>query len=204
MSKRRCEAVQADGAPCRAWAVRGSEPARCGVHGGTSAQIGAPPGNRNALKHGFYAGRTGEVSPSEVSPSEVSLSEVLPEDGPPGEVSPSEVSPGEVSPGEWSIETVILDLCIKQAGLSRYIEVHSEDLSAEELARFLQIHGQNASRLGRLLRDRRALCGEGEGMSAAIARALEELHREVRMNKLQTPNSKLQAPMTHGPMTNDQ
>ncbi|MGD9031003.1 MAG: hypothetical protein PVG25_14450, partial [Anaerolineae bacterium] len=182
MSKRRCEAVQADGAPCRAWAVRGSEPARCGVHGGTSAQIGAPPGNRNALKHGFYAGRTGEVSPSEVS-----LSEVLPEDG-----RPNEVSPGEVSPGEWSIETVILDLCIKQAGLSRYIEVHSEDLSAEELARFLQIHGQNASRLGRLLRDRRALCGEGEGMSAAIARALEELHREVRMNKLQTPNSKLQ------------
>jgi hypothetical protein len=182
--------------------VQGSEPARCAAHGGTSARIGAPPGNQHALKHGFYVGRAGEEAPGEVSPGDIPL---------------DRVSPGEVSPGEWSIETVILDLCIKQAGLSRYIEVHSEDLSADELARFLQIHGQNASRLGRLLRDRRALCGEAEGMSAAIARALEELHRELREGrrrpktkdqtpnpKDQTPTARLQGPRAKAQMTNEQ
>ena len=50
-----CTATRADGFPCRAWAVRGSDPPRCAPHGGGSAPVGAPPGNQNALKHGFYA-----------------------------------------------------------------------------------------------------------------------------------------------------
>jgi hypothetical protein len=149
VSGRRCTAVRADGTPCRAWAVRGSDEPLCAAHGGTSARIGAPPGNRNALKHGFYVRRECEERLQDVSPD------------------------------EWSIETVILDLCIKQAQLSRYIEVNSGDLSADELARFLQIHGQNASRLGRLLRDRRALCGDTDPLSNAIAQALEELSEEL-------------------------
>lgn len=149
MSGRRCDAVQADGSPCRAWAVRGSDVPRCAAHGGTSARIGAPPGNQNAVKHGYYIPRECEERLEGTSPD------------------------------EWSIETIILDLCIKQARLSRYIEVQSGDLSADELARFLQIHGQNASRLGRLLRDRRALSGEADGISGVIARALEELHSEL-------------------------
>jgi hypothetical protein len=151
MTSRRCTATRADGSPCRAWAVQGSDPPRCATHGGTSARIGPPPGNQNALKHGFYARGAREEGLEQVSPS------------------------------EWSIETVILDLCIKQARLSQYIEARSEELSAEQLARFLQIHGQNASRLGRLLRDRRALSGEAaDGISGAIAQALDELHSELR------------------------
>jgi hypothetical protein len=156
--------------------VQGSDVPRCAAHGGTSAQIGAPPGNQNALKHGFYVRRECEERLQDISPD-------------------------EVSPSEWSIETIILDLCIKQAQLSRHIEVHSGDLSADELARFLQIHGQNASRLGRLLRDRRALCGEADGISGAIARALEELHRELGESR-QRPRAKAQ--MTNEQMTNGQ
>jgi hypothetical protein len=50
----------------------------------------------------------------------------------------------------------------------------------EELAHLLKIHGQNASRLGRLLRDRRALSGDAaDGISGAIAQALEELSTEL-------------------------
>jgi hypothetical protein len=46
----------------------------------------------------------------------------------------------------------------------------------EEPAHLLEIHGQNASRLGRLLRDRRALSGDAaDGISGAIAQALEQL-----------------------------
>jgi hypothetical protein len=135
--------------------VRGSDPPRCAAHGGTRARIGAPPGNQNALKHGFYARGACEERLGETDPD-------------------------EVPPDEWTIETVILDLCIKQARLSRYIEVHMEDLRADKLARFLRLHGQNASRLGRLLRDRRALgYGTDDGISGAIAQALDELHSEL-------------------------
>ena len=46
----RCGAQTRGGSPCRAPAVRGA--ARCRMHGGTGS--GAPGGNQNALKDGFY------------------------------------------------------------------------------------------------------------------------------------------------------
>jgi hypothetical protein len=46
-----CAAWTRRGAPCRSPAVSGK--ARCRMHGGTDG-IGAPPGNRNAWKHGRY------------------------------------------------------------------------------------------------------------------------------------------------------
>ena len=49
---RRCAAAKADGSRCRAWAVKGSNPPRCAAHSGL---VGAPAGNKNALKHGGYA-----------------------------------------------------------------------------------------------------------------------------------------------------
>ena len=55
---RRCEAVRADGKRCKAWAVRGSEPARCSSHSGLT---GAPKDNRNAYKHGGYARPVDEI-----------------------------------------------------------------------------------------------------------------------------------------------
>jgi hypothetical protein len=51
-SSRRCSATCANGKPCRAWALRGSEPALCAAHSG---KVGAPPGNKNAQTHGFYS-----------------------------------------------------------------------------------------------------------------------------------------------------
>jgi len=50
-----CTATTRSRAPCRAWAVRGSDPPRCAAHGGGARLVGAPSGNQNALKHGFYA-----------------------------------------------------------------------------------------------------------------------------------------------------
>lgn len=51
---RRCSAVNSDGSACRAWAIRGSRPALCSIHAGRSNGPGAPLGNKNALKHGYY------------------------------------------------------------------------------------------------------------------------------------------------------
>jgi hypothetical protein len=149
VTTRRCTATCADGSPCKAWAVHGTSPPRCAAHGGTLARIGAPPGNRNALKHGYYA-RTAPGGPLQSLP-----------------------------PEDWTIETIILDLCTKQTRLSHYIDEHSADMSPDELARFLRLHGMNASRLGRLLRDKHALLGHADdAMNEIIRQTLNELNKE--------------------------
>jgi hypothetical protein len=140
MSGRRCGATSANGSPCRAWAVRGSSPPRCSAHREHPAW-GAPPGNRHALKHGYYA-------------------DELPE--------------------ECTIGAIIANLYQRQIQLDHYIDHVLPTASIEEISHLLRIHGQNASRLGRLLRDRRALSGESsDGISGAIAQALDELGTEL-------------------------
>jgi hypothetical protein len=51
----RCTARTDQGLPCRNWAVRGSDPPRCGSHRGGRRPPGAPYGNRNAQIHGRCA-----------------------------------------------------------------------------------------------------------------------------------------------------
>jgi hypothetical protein len=51
----RCTALTNNGRPCRNWAVRDSDPPRCGSHGGGRRPPGAPYGNRNAQIHGRCA-----------------------------------------------------------------------------------------------------------------------------------------------------
>src|SRR5690348_4471816 len=48
---RMCGAKTRKGTPCRSLSVRGRR--RCRMHGGTNP--GAPKGNKNAQKHGFYS-----------------------------------------------------------------------------------------------------------------------------------------------------
>ncbi|MGY3239070.1 uncharacterized protein YjcR [Bradyrhizobium sp. USDA 4472] len=52
-ASRRCGAQTRDGQTCRAPALRGK--ARCRMHGGAWGS-GAPDGNGNAVKHGYYTG----------------------------------------------------------------------------------------------------------------------------------------------------
>ncbi len=58
------------------------------------------------------------------------------------------------------INGIIHDLVARQVQLSAIIDAHVDELTIPDLARLFAIHGQNASRLGRLLRDRRALAGD--------------------------------------------
>ena len=51
MQSRRCGAKTRAGNPCQSPAVKGKK--RCRMHGGTKGS-GAPRGNKNALKHGYY------------------------------------------------------------------------------------------------------------------------------------------------------
>lgn len=150
----RCTAIRADGSPCRAWSVRGSDPPRCAPHGGGQRPVGAPRGNQNARSHGFYAD-TGILS--------------------------SAAGDDDVDLGS-TIELVIADLSVKQALLSQYIDRLREDPNADsrDLCRLLSIHGANASRLGRLLRDQQVLRGDGHDLlQQAINTALDELSAEL-------------------------
>ena len=86
----------------------------------------------------------------------------------------------EATNGEL-IGAIVLDLLAKQDRLSRYIDACLGDQKTPlpDLARLLAIHSQNAARLGRLLRDRRALSDRAtDAMTAAIDQALDELSAE--------------------------
>jgi hypothetical protein len=76
---------------------------------------------------------------------------------------------------------VVADLADRQALLTAYLEKRlSAGAEVEEIARLFALHGQNASRLGRLLRDQRALSGDSaDGLLAAIGQALDELSTEL-------------------------
>ena len=77
-----------------------------------------------------------------------------------------------------TIDDVIADALDKQARLSAILD--DPTLDAHDLAKLLAIHGQNASRLGRLLRDKRALSGESaDGLLTALGTALDEIATEL-------------------------
>lgn len=82
-----------------------------------------------------------------------------------------------------SIEDIVQDAQARQAQLSAYIDqiiTNPQDHELEEILSMFKLHGQNASRLGRLLRDQRALSGQSAaGLEAAIAAALDELATEI-------------------------
>jgi plasmid maintenance system antidote protein VapI len=80
-----------------------------------------------------------------------------------------------------NIEDVVGDLIRRQSQLSGFIETHiaAGDVDLESMAKLLALLGQNASRIGRLLRDQRALTGEAaDGLLGALSTALDELGTE--------------------------
>ena len=70
----------------------------------------------------------------------------------------------------------------RQSQLSSYIEAQTVQGQVEiaEMAKLLGLLGQNASRIGRLLRDQRALSGSAaDGLLNAISAALDEISTEL-------------------------
>ncbi|MBN1247137.1 MAG: hypothetical protein JXC32_05725 [Anaerolineae bacterium] len=185
----RCGATRRDGTPCKAWAVRGSSPPLCVAHGGRASGAGSA----GCAADPADAGMAAPVEPGPVDltglvhiTGRVDGSRPAPPDGVPlpvvGEASPPDTLPVEAPAGKLErIEDVFEDLASKQIKLSAYIDrclAHDSDLAA--LAKLFALHGQNASRLGRLLRDQRALSGAAaDGIAGAIAQALDELSNEL-------------------------
>ena len=77
-----------------------------------------------------------------------------------------------------TIADVVADLSAKQVRLSDLIDAADDDTA--NLAKLFSIYSQTASRIGRLLRDQRALSGQAaDGIAGAIAQALDELSSEL-------------------------
>lgn len=141
--RRRCGAIRADGLPCRAWAVRGSEPARCAMHTHRSPSVsGQRLTHRSPAVSDQHSGDRRDLT---------------------------------------QIKNVVADLAERQQQLTAYLGRCLEaGVDVEEMARLFALHGQNASRLGRLLKDQQALSEESaDVLFDVIGQALDEISEEL-------------------------
>ena len=148
--KRRCTALRAGGAPCRGWAVRGSDPPLCGAHGGGLAPIGAPSGNQNACRHGFYSRvlQAGELAGLVECAANLSLED------------------------EIATARIALRRLMTRLGAGA--------LETKELNALVALVFNGTRTISRLLRDQRSLSGESaDGLAGAIGAALDELGTEM-------------------------
>ncbi len=77
-----------------------------------------------------------------------------------------------------AIADILADLADQQTRLAEMIDAADPD-DVRTLVKLFSLQAQNASRMGRLLRDQRALSGQAaDGMAGAIAQALDELSSE--------------------------
>jgi hypothetical protein len=90
-----------------------------------------------------------------------------------------DTSTSYASPPPINIADVIAQLAGQQARFAAHIDGGWDDLDAGRLARLLTLYGQNATRLGRLLRDRRALYGDTEKRYKIIAASLATYFSEL-------------------------
>ena len=147
---RRCSHPKPDGSPCRAWAVRGSDPPLCASHGGR-ARGGAPAGNRNAAKHGFY-------------------SPVL---------RPDELADLVACADDLTLDDEIACARVIMRRLLGILTEFENGSRLDEIARLASLALQATRTIARLLRDKRALSGDAaDGIAGAISQALDELSTE--------------------------
>ena len=90
-----------------------------------------------------------------------------------------DTSTSYASPPPINIADVIAQLAGQQARFAAHIDGDWDGIDAGRLARLLTLYGQNATRLGRLLRDRRALYGDTDKRYKIIAASLASYYSEL-------------------------
>jgi hypothetical protein len=170
---------------CRAWAIRDLDPPRCAAHtyGKDSPhpgpRIGAPPGNRNHLVHGFYAtiftrqeladlvASAGDTSlDAEIAIARVALRRIL------HMLVTGHTPAPQVEDGAA--------LVAPDAGDSAPA---GRPLTAVDYARFIALAFQGVSVVARLLRARHDLGGaESDPILAAFGQVLDELGEEWQID----------------------
>jgi hypothetical protein len=151
---RPCSATTAAGKPCKAWAVRDTDPPLCAAHARRNTGAGAPPGNRNRQAHGFYSSTLTEEELADL----VAVADDLTLDD------------------EIACARVILRRLMHHLEIDPDAE-HPPDV--DDLHKLANLALSATRTVARLLRDQRAITGEAaDGIAGAIGQALDELATE--------------------------
>jgi len=79
-----------------------------------------------------------------------------------------------------TLEDALRGLTRRIRNLEKYLDDRQEDLTSEERVNLVTLYSNLLGRLGRLMRDQRAISGEAaDGIAGAIAQALDELSTEL-------------------------
>jgi hypothetical protein len=147
----RCTATTAAGRPCRAWAVRDTDPPLCSAHVHANAGAGAPEGNQNRRTHGFYSAMLSQAERDDLD------------------------ALGE----ELSLKDEIGCARVLLRRLTIYLG-DNPDLDLEERRRIYDLALAAIRTIARLLRDQRAIGGEPADQWADIlGGALDLLNEEL-------------------------
>ncbi len=150
---RKCSHTTTAGKPCRAWAIRGSQPPLCAAHAGRTKSAGAPPANLNRRQHGFYST---SLDPAEIADLVTFADDLSLND-------------------EIAVARVILR---RVMGHLQHPDL--QHIAIDDLARLSSLILAGTRTVARLLRDQRALSGDAaDGFAGAIAQALDELSTEI-------------------------
>ena len=148
-SKRSCRHIGPDGTPCGQYAQRGSD--FCRAHDPAKPAPnpqGAKPGNQNAVRHGYYSELFSDEDLMAIAAMDTS-------------------------------QDLEDEIAIVRLTLRRLAARMSDDLSIREMVAVAGIMLHGAGRVAGLLRVQRAISGDAaDGISGAIAKALEELGNE--------------------------
>ena len=154
-NKTKCTATNANGCPCRAWAVRDIDPPLCSAHAGLNIGAGAPLGNQNRTEHGFYGRilQNGELADLERCSDSSTLDD--------------------------EIGLVRVTLRRVMTRLGRY-DLAQDDLTNEDLTKMAGLVMTGARALARLLCAQRTLSARTpDSFLDAIGEALDELGPEL-------------------------
>ncbi len=154
-NKIKCTAANADGRPCRAWAVRDTDPPLCSAHAGRNVGAGAPRGNQNRTEHGFY----GRILQNDELADLQNCS--------------------ENTPLADEIALVRVTLRRVMTRLGRY-DLTQDDLTNQDLTKMVGLVMTGARTLARLLRAQDALSDQTtDDYRGSIDQALDELSAEL-------------------------
>lgn len=150
--RQKCAGTTKAGNPCKAWAVRGER--YCSAHLGRNVGAGAPAGNTNATKHGFYA-------------SAFTVQEL--------------VDVMELG-GEINLDDEIAMIRVASRRVMRWLSDEIEEEgppSAVTLHRLLTALNSSARTVARLVREKAHNTGQGELFDDVLDELAEELGIEL-------------------------
>jgi len=147
-----------------------------------SKKRGAPPGNHNAQRHGYYAHRRKTQAGPSASQGAPALNTQATRDGDqPAHAAAIAAPPGDGAvPGKPapipSQEDLVTDLYGRQKSLLDYLQKHNGDLAFEHRIAAEALYTKNASALSRMIRN----VGAGDRrLTDAINAALDAMAKEL-------------------------